>query len=499
MPRQSNFSISSVALLAHEVGHVYFSCQGNIQKEITAEIIKRLKADGRITDLFNDDQQKLSRTKITSHIEEFFCDNIGHYLVGPVYNFAAIKMLGIADEEDLTYSQGKHPPVFKRLYNERERFDTFFNSLTIGTVIYDAAKKIKERYFDNAHLIPPLIDPYESEDDAYFTTLSSEVAKDLLLKYLKKESLYSPQQYEEALHKSIENLNRLIPPVETLTVTGPQSVNPSEMLIATTLYFSGNLFETRNEFYKEAGGDNDEKRQRLKQILINFIKYAINVYAFYVKVKTPFPANPLEASTVWNLRDRGKEGNPFVVVPTIDFERQYATNAVDLRLGNSFITSKLTEFTHIPTRPSSNPLSDKNIEYFFEKHFIPFNKNFTLHPHSFVLAVTLEYICIPADHYALVLGRSTWGRLGLNIATATAVGPGFKGCITLELRNLSEVPITLNVGTRICQICLIKNPEERGKLAYYLHSNKYICPTEAEYPKIDKDPDWEVLQRFSND
>jgi dCTP deaminase len=185
------------------------------------------------------------------------------------------------------------------------------------------------------------------------------------------------------------------------------------------------------------------------------------------------------------------------VVPTIDFERQYATNAVDLRLGNSFITSKLTEFTHIPTKPSENPLSDKNIEYFFEKHFIPFNKNFTLHPHSFVLAVTMEYICIPADHYALVLGRSTWGRLGLNIATATAVGPGFKGCITLELRNLSEVPITLNVGTRICQICLIKNPEEKGKLAYYLNNNKYICPTEAEYPKIDQDPDWEILRKYN--
>lgn len=98
----------------------------------------------------------------------------------------------------------------------------------------------------------------------------------------------------------------------------------------------------------------------------------------------------------------------------------------------------------------------------------------------------MEYICVPTDFYALVLGRSTWGRLGLNIATATAIGPGFKGCITLELRNLSEVPITLNVGTRICQICLIKVPE-KPSTSYYLNNNKYICPTEVEYPKIHLD------------
>jgi hypothetical protein len=61
------------------------------------------------------------------------------------------------------------------------------------------------------------------------------------------------------------------------------------------------------------------------------------------------------------------------------------------------------------------------------------------------------------------------------------------------------VPITLNVGTRVCQICLIKKPIEDGTGQYSLNNNKYICPTEVEYPKINLDPDWDLLNKFNNE
>jgi dCTP deaminase len=54
------------------------------------------------------------------------------------------------------------------------------------------------------------------------------------------------------------------------------------------------------------------------------------------------------------------------------------------------------------------------------------------------------------------LGRSSWGRLGLIIATATLVEPGFRGTITLELTNVATVPIVLYVGMRIAQIVLFR-------------------------------------------
>ncbi len=57
---------------------------------------------------------------------------------------------------------------------------------------------------------------------------------------------------------------------------------------------------------------------------------------------------------------------------------------------------------------------------------------------------------------AYVIGRSSWGRHGLIIATATGVHPGFTGCLALELANVGEIPITIKPGTTICQIFIQK-------------------------------------------
>jgi dCTP deaminase len=51
-----------------------------------------------------------------------------------------------------------------------------------------------------------------------------------------------------------------------------------------------------------------------------------------------------------------------------------------------------------------------------------------------------------------VIGRSSWGRRGLIVATAVIIHPGFKGPITLELKNLGEVPIALYPFDRIAQL-----------------------------------------------
>ena len=75
-----------------------------------------------------------------------------------------------------------------------------------------------------------------------------------------------------------------------------------------------------------------------------------------------------------------------------------------------------------------------------------------IHTKEFVLGVTLEWIRLPSNRAAYVVGRSSWGRHGLIIATATGVHPGFTGCLTLELSNVGEIPITVKPGTTICQL-----------------------------------------------
>jgi dCTP deaminase len=85
-------------------------------------------------------------------------------------------------------------------------------------------------------------------------------------------------------------------------------------------------------------------------------------------------------------------------------------------------------------------------------HYIPFGSEFILHPHSFVLAVTLEWIRLPKTLAAYVIGKSSWGRRGLIIATAAGVHPAFAGCLTLELSNLGAVPIAVQPGMTIAQL-----------------------------------------------
>ena len=78
---------------------------------------------------------------------------------------------------------------------------------------------------------------------------------------------------------------------------------------------------------------------------------------------------------------------------------------------------------------------------------------FILHPGEFVLGSTLEHIELPDDLVARLEGKSSLGRIGLVIhSTAGFVDPGWKGHLTLELSNLSRLPITLYRGMKIGQI-----------------------------------------------
>lgn len=78
---------------------------------------------------------------------------------------------------------------------------------------------------------------------------------------------------------------------------------------------------------------------------------------------------------------------------------------------------------------------------------------FKLRPGAFALATTQEFVTIPNDIVAQVHGKSTLGRKGLLVhVTAGLLDPGFKGTITLELKNVSKRNIILHEGMRIAQL-----------------------------------------------
>lgn len=174
------------------------------------------------------------------------------------------------------------------------------------------------------------------------------------------------------------------------------------------------------------------------------------------------------------------------ITPLLD-QKQVGSASVDVRLGSEFLELRRT------TRAGLDPRKQTaaNIEEMFERIIVPFGKGLWLHPGHFVLAATLEYIRLPADIGADVVGRSSWGRVGLIVATAVMAHPGFTGCLTLELVNEGDSPICLYPGVRIAQLALDKMdaPTEHT----YGDADKYVAPIgpeasrlSREQPEIDK-------------
>ena len=88
---------------------------------------------------------------------------------------------------------------------------------------------------------------------------------------------------------------------------------------------------------------------------------------------------------------------------------------------------------------------------------------FILHPGEFVLGATYERISLPDDVAARLEGKSSLGRLGLlTHSTAGFIDPGFTGHVTLELANVSTLPIKLWPGMKIGQVCYfqLSSPSE---------------------------------------
>ena len=112
--------------------------------------------------------------------------------------------------------------------------------------------------------------------------------------------------------------------------------------------------------------------------------------------------------------------------------------------------------------------------------------SFVLEPNHFILASTAESIKVPVNMAAYVEGRSSIGRLGLQIQNAGFIDAGFHGQITLELENQSAFPILLQAGVRVCQIVFVQMSAEAEKP----YSGKYNGQIGATPSRLEVDPEF---------
>jgi dCTP deaminase len=177
--------------------------------------------------------------------------------------------------------------------------------------------------------------------------------------------------------------------------------------------------------------------------------------------------------------------DPLVITPHLSIEeiRESGAASVDLRLGTWFLTLRQSRFPLLPVSDTGGVSPGEN--RLTKRHYVPFGSPFILHPRSFVLGATLEWIRLPKNIAGYVVGKSSWGRRGLVIATATGVHPGFAGCLTLEISNLGEMPIPIKPGIQVCQICLHEVDTDPKSIA--VDKSSFSCTRRPTLGKVKID------------
>lgn len=197
------------------------------------------------------------------------------------------------------------------------------------------------------------------------------------------------------------------------------------------------------------------------------------------------------------LKTKDKDRRVFFT-PIISTEQQVGSAAIDVRLGTQFILFKRTKYPIVDVCESDPEDFNWKIGKYQDKISVNLGENLVLHPQQLVLGSTLEYIRLPNDLVAEVIGRSSWGRLGLIISAATLVHPGYAGVITLELANEGDTPIALYPGIRIAQLVFYKLVGCE-KQESELRETKYLGSVEPSFSKLHEDKDLRIIRKIKRE
>lgn len=180
-----------------------------------------------------------------------------------------------------------------------------------------------------------------------------------------------------------------------------------------------------------------------------------------------------------------REFDSGVVITPMPQDEDWSDDAVNLRLGNHFL---------LPQSPPPPFIALDKLKLNQTRVHVPWGEYLVLPPHHTVLGSTLEFIKLPLDLSGQILTRSSIARTFIIIETAPWIHPGYRGCLTLEIANVSNTPVLLHPGIPIGQLLLltVDLTEEEMKRPEILKGS-YIGPTFPEAPTFK--PLIEQLQR----
>lgn len=126
-------------------------------------------------------------------------------------------------------------------------------------------------------------------------------------------------------------------------------------------------------------------------------------------------------------------------------------DSIDLRLGAHFFVPRAHRSPCYC--PGVTPA-----EALYQEEHVPVGQYIVVPAHHTVLGATLEFVRLPHDMAGQILTKSSWARSFIIIETAPWVHPLYRGCLTLEIANVSNTPILLYPGYKIAQLVLLDCP-----------------------------------------
>lgn len=172
------------------------------------------------------------------------------------------------------------------------------------------------------------------------------------------------------------------------------------------------------------------------------------------------------------------EDQSLVITPLIGRRDALSADSIDLTLGTHFLLPRVPPLPFV-TLDQSELHSGQ-----FRVH-VPLGKYLVIPAHQTVLGSTLEYIKLPIDLCGQILTKSSIARTFMVIETAPWIHPLYRGCLTLEIANVSNTPLLLHPGVQVGQLVLMTvegvDPAEEGNKPL---GGKYLGPVFPEPPSF---------------
>jgi dCTP deaminase len=106
-------------------------------------------------------------------------------------------------------------------------------------------------------------------------------------------------------------------------------------------------------------------------------------------------------------------------------------------------------------------------------------------PNSFALARSVERFRIPRNVSCIVIGKSTYARVGV-IINVTPLEPEWEGYVTIEISNTTPLPARIYANEGIGQVLFLES-DEPCEVSYADKKGKYQGQQGIVLPRIDRE------------